>query len=66
MHGLSDITIHVRGQTETKFSLMVSLMIFVRSLKDLVHWISSKCQCSSHRYTRADHNLLTTITQGQG
>lgn len=39
MHGSSDIIIHVKGRTETKFSLMVSRMIFVRSLKDLEHWI---------------------------
>ena len=40
MHGLSDITIYSRGQTVTKFSCMVSQMIFVHSLKDLEHWIS--------------------------
>jgi hypothetical protein len=40
MHGLTDITINVRGLTEIKFFLMVSLMIFVLTLKDLEHWIS--------------------------
>ena len=39
MLGLNDIIIHVKGPTETKFSLTVSQMIFVHSLKDLERWI---------------------------